>query len=235
MSTGPDPVQAAGDPAVPVPVADDPAATPATTRATTSNERLTHWPVPGYYGSAEAVQMMGTVAAPLLAGFAITLATLVVTSASAVRWPGATMVVAALAAVMLLGSVQLTFWARQAVVTPSDMREWWDDADTVAGRGARVREMRGFATVQHWYAGGARNLYDLGVVLLLAALALVLAPPSDARQAALRWLAVGVAGLAVLLEIGWTAVKRGAEGSADRRGRIARWLVRRPTDHMESE
>ena len=195
--------------------------------------RPPRWPAPGYYGSADALQVMGTVAAPLLAGFAITLATLVVTAEGAVRWPGITVVAAVLAAVLLLASVQLTFWARQATLTPSVAREWWDDADTVDGRAARVREMRGFDRVRNWYSSRARAAYDAGIVLLLLAVAVVLAPPTDARQPAWRWAAAGIAALAVLLELGWSAVKRVPERATGPLGRLRRWLVRRPSDYME--
>lgn len=200
---------------------------------TQGREHLPRWPIPGFYGSADAVQEMGTVAAPLLAGFAITVATLVVTSANSLRWPGACLVAAVTASVMLLVSVQLTFWARQALVTPAVVREWWDDVDTVDGRAARVREMGGFVRVHRWYAAGARHAYDLGIALLLLAVTLLLLPTDHARQPALRWAAVGVSALATLSEALWTLIKlQGAESPPLLR-RLRSWLIRNPADYME--
>jgi hypothetical protein len=197
------------------------------------HDQLARWPAPGYYGGAEALQVMGTVAAPLLGGFAITVATLIVTSADATRWPGPAVIFAVLSAVALLTCVQLTFWARQAVVTPSIVRDWWDDVDTVAGRTARVREMKAFHRVYHWYAKGASLAYDSGIVLLLIAVALVLAPNADTRQSGPRWVAVGVAFLAVASEIVWTVVKRLGDAAPTWLRPLARWLIRRPADYME--
>jgi len=74
-------------------------------------EDLQRWPIPGRYGNSDAVQSMGTVAAPLLAGFSLTLATIVLTSAQQIRWPGVTLVFATIATATLIGSLQFTFWA----------------------------------------------------------------------------------------------------------------------------
>jgi hypothetical protein len=197
------------------------------------DQKLPRWPVPGYYGTADAVQQMGTVAAPLLAGFAITVATLVVTSADSLRWPGACLLAAVAAAAVLLISVQLTFWARQALLTPDNAREWWDDLDTPDGREARIREMEGFNEVRRWYEAGAGLTYDAGIVLLLLALAFLLLPTADARQAGLRWAGVGLAGLAVLVELLWTVLKRLDTRTPAPLRPLARWLIRKPADYMK--
>src|SRR5512146_1621368 len=120
---------------------------------------------------------MGSVAAPLLAGFSITVVTVVLTSSQQVRWPGIVVILATVATIALISSVQFTFWAREVAVSPDDMRRWWDDADAADGRAYRVVEMRSFQAVHRRYAARARYAYDAGIVALLLALAAVLVPP----------------------------------------------------------
>ncbi len=170
-----------------------------------ANAKLKRWPAPSRYGTAGVRDAIGTVAAPLLAGFAITAATLVVASEDRLRWPGVAATLAATSAVVLIFSLQMTFWARQYDVTPSVMREWWDDADTVEGRGARVAEMLDFQSREERYARWARRSYDLGIAALFAALAVVLAPKDQAAQPGWRWVATFVAASAAVAEVAWSA------------------------------
>jgi uncharacterized membrane protein YdbT with pleckstrin-like domain len=67
---------------------------------------------PSPYGAPAAIEMMGSVAAPLLAGFSLTLLILVITNSDAFRWPGLVLVAFAVSAVTLISVVQFTFWAR---------------------------------------------------------------------------------------------------------------------------
>lgn len=70
------------------------------------------WMPPSPYGAPAAIEMMGSVAAPLLAGFSLTLLILVITNPDAFRWPGLVLVAFAVSAVTLISVVQFTFWAR---------------------------------------------------------------------------------------------------------------------------
>ena len=94
------------------------------------------------YGCAAAIDGFRSVAAPLLAGFAIAVVgiTVPLTATSPVRYPGTAIAFTALSALMLLASVQCTMWARQYAIHPNDMLEWWPDAaaDQV-DRAARLR------------------------------------------------------------------------------------------------
>jgi hypothetical protein len=200
-------------------------------------DRPARWPAPGYYGGAEALQAMGSVAAPLLAGFSITVVTVVLTSSQQVRWPGIVVILATIATIALISSVQFTFWAREVAVSPEDMRRWWDDADTVSGRAFRVAEMRSFQAVHRRYAARARYAYDGGIVALLLALGAVLVPPSAAAQPALRWAAACLAALAAVFEIVWTYLARFRETRHPPAlfGRLGNWLVLSTTHDERGE
>jgi hypothetical protein len=85
------------------------------------------WNQPAKYGYAEAVNMAGSVAAPLLCGFTVTLLGIVITNGSDIRWPGLTTILLAAAAAVLLFSVQAAFTARAWQVSPSELKDWWPE------------------------------------------------------------------------------------------------------------
>jgi hypothetical protein len=197
------------------------------------DRRLERWPTPGRYGSADALQAMGTVAAPLLAGFSVTLATVVLTSAQQIRWPGVTVLLATIATGSMVTSLQFTFWARGATVSPDDMRQWWDDADQPDGRHELVKEMRRFQAVYAAYSKRARNAYNVGIISLLLALAIALVPPAGFSQPALRWTAAALAMVAALFDLAWALLGERRIREHPRLPKLVRrlgqWLVLHPT------
>jgi hypothetical protein len=128
---------------------------------------------------ADAIDTMTGVAAPLLAGFTITLTALVVQESEKFRWPSVSVLMLSIAAVFLITTVQAGFWIRFFRPTlglePPSYGRW---------------------------IHAARYTYGAGIFLLLAGLATVLAP--DDGQTTLRWLAVAAVGIAALAEIVWT-------------------------------
>jgi hypothetical protein len=87
------------------------------------------WSVPIPYGYDEAATIAGSVGAPLLAGFSVSLIGIVIGYGSHMRAPGVALIVLSAAAVMLLASVQLCFKARMYFVTPTEIESWWPDHD----------------------------------------------------------------------------------------------------------
>jgi hypothetical protein len=161
------------------------------------------WLTPTKYGAAEAVMSMGTIAAPLLAGFSLAAFVLVLAlSANDVRYGDVAALLFLLAAVFLVLAVQATFWARENLVTPDQLKEWWPDADEPY----RVKQLKdeqaehaaGFKT----WGWRARTAYDLGLLCLLAGLTVLAIPPASANPPA-RWVAVGVGAIAFALESIW--------------------------------
>ena len=76
------------------------------------------------YGTSAAVQSVGSVAAPLLAGFSFTLVGLVLASPDRIRWPGASLVLLTAAGLSHVTAVQCAAWAREWNPTPSELLNW---------------------------------------------------------------------------------------------------------------
>lgn len=73
-------------------------------------------PAPLSYG--HAIDSVGTVGSSLLAGFSLASVIVVTGEAHAFRWPGATVLALAAAAVVLIASVQFTYNTRQFLWSP---------------------------------------------------------------------------------------------------------------------
>lgn len=203
------------------PTGHDPA--PTTLRVT--------WRPPGDLGAAAALDAATSIAAPLLAGFSVTLAGIVVSADPGdVAQPGIALFAAVLATISLVGCVQFGAWARQHHVTPEDYRTWFDDADdkTDDARGYYVEEMARQTRVYDIHAARARASYSGGIVLLLTALGTVVIPNGDADQELLRWVACVVAYLAAAAEVAWgVLVHNGGKRGPEWLRRLAAWTAPR--------
>ena len=183
------------------------------------------WEPPRLYGDAEAINSMGTIAAPLLAGFSLAamVATLTIKTSDA-RWPNVALMLFMLASVLFVTTVQATFWARQYQTNPKEIKDWWPSAI----------DSKGLGHVLKWHAAGfrlwanrARKVYSVALLCLLAALTVLAVPPeSYAQEPFWRWLAVAVGGAAFIAEIIWIA------GSFTKSKWLARLLEPRPRDAL---
>jgi hypothetical protein len=146
---------------------------------------------------------MGSVAAPLLAGFSLTLTLLVLQADKGdFRWPDATVLVLVAAAVAFIMVIQFSFWARQYVVTPSELKDWWPDFETNDERARAVfSEQRGHALLHKRWAARARVGYNVSVGLLLSGLALALIPEGPVSLGRVGGIAIIGAGL--IYEVVW--------------------------------
>jgi hypothetical protein len=189
------------------------------------------WKRPVPYGIAEAIGAAGTVVAPLLAGFSVTLIVLTLdvvssagTASGAEATAGAspaaaqpasilhpdlalTFLVAAVA--MLLAAVQCAFWARQYQATPGEIEEWWgkldDTEDEIVKSNweAARREQFGYVELQLRWIKRFRIAYHAGILLVLGALIVLLIPAGDVPAS--RCVAIGLAIVAALAELAWIA------------------------------
>lgn len=161
---------------------------------TTRPPKEGYWDVPAPYGYASAIDGFGTIAAPLLAGFAIVLIGIAVSLStnSPVQYPGTATAFLALSALLLLGSVQCSMWARQYTVTPQEMLAWWPDAHLRKGD-LRVTQWRYAHLATRWLAR-ARLSYQFGIIALLTGILVILIPKqwTPSRIAAEVLIAVGV-------------------------------------------
>jgi hypothetical protein len=110
-----------------------------------------------------------------------------------------------IAAVVLVGTVQCAFNARQHLWSASDVSNWWPDMDQGTEREKLLRDEQeaSFARWQLW-ARWTRATYAYGILALLAGLALALPPlHGTGAQNSLRWIASGVAFAACAGEAAW--------------------------------
>jgi hypothetical protein len=160
------------------------------------------WTAPFPYGYPEAVEQGGTVAAPLLAGFSVTLIGLVLTAPDSLRWPAVSLAVLMASTILLLAAVQFAFVARQYSVLPSDLESWWPDHDE-SPRWEQLRsEQEAHASSHLRWAAAFRTAYNLGVLLFLAGTTISLAPPEGGGSG--RWIAFGIGAVGFLGELIWT-------------------------------
>ncbi|HSK15229.1 MAG TPA: hypothetical protein VK915_03580 [Gaiellaceae bacterium] len=157
------------------------------------------WRRPEPYGHPEAIHSLGSVAAPLLAGFSLTLVAYTLTETQAFRWPDAALALIMGAVLALIGCVQCTMCARLFHVTPAELESWWPDADDPARADLNRREQARLADSHRLWARRAQVLYNGGILLLLAGITVALVPPGPLAPARLAALAVGLLGLAVAL------------------------------------
>ncbi|WP_369220579.1 hypothetical protein AB5J52_00080 [Streptomyces sp. R39] len=157
--------------------------------------------ISAHYGSAEALHQMGSVAAPFLAGFALAVSVQTLSlQSSAVRYRELAELLFLLAAIFLILAVQAMFWARRQLVTPRDLMEWFPDWAHPYRREGLLKDLReSNRSFRKWALVSAAG-YDLGLLCLLAGLAVLAVPPEDSP---LRWAAVAVGSVAVLCEVGW--------------------------------
>ena len=166
-----------------------------------------YWETPYLYGEAEALNSMGTIAAPLLAGFSLAAMVQTITiRTSEARWPGVALLLFMLAAVLFVTAVQAMFWARGYQTTPKEIKDWWPDAEEHERLKQLRRDQKRHAAGFRMWSNRARVTYSAALLSLLAALTILAVPPESYVQAPFwRWLAVAVGSAAFIFEAVWTA------------------------------
>lgn len=164
------------------------------------------WHKPAPLGHGEAMQSVGGVASPLLAGFSLAAAISTAGKTDGLRWPGLAILALTMAAILLIGSIQFSFIARQYIWSPNDVKNWWPDMHEGTPREIRLRDEQARSLVD-WmrWSSRMRISYNSGIVLLLGGLGSALAPDSDAAQPVFRWAATGFAFGACAGESWWIA------------------------------
>jgi hypothetical protein len=128
------------------------------------------------------------------------------------RWPGATILALAIAAVVLIAAIQFAYHARIALSEWSDREDRKESRVPSQGNGHNDTNTQQIQQNDDYSRGLAwtrrtRWAYDIGLVSLLAGLCLAVAPfHVNGTEAFLRGLASGLAIIACALELGWTVV-----------------------------
>lgn len=164
------------------------------------------WRKPAPLGYGNAIDSVGTVGSSLLAGFSLASVIVVTSEAGKFRWPGATVLALTTAAVLLIAAVQCTYNTREFLWSGADVRSWWPELRANSELETRLREEQAeaFGRWQFW-ARWARTANSVGVLILLAGLALALPPPAAGAEGGLRWAAFGVAAAGCAGQAFWTA------------------------------
>jgi hypothetical protein len=159
--------------------------------------------LPSPFGQAAATDTMGTIAAPLLAGFAFAAIGLVLQVQEHLRWPDQALVLLVCTLLLFITSVQATFNARRHYVPLDEWIEWLNLAATGRRRAELQRLYIDGLKDYAWWSQIARRSYNLAIVALLGSTAVLLVP--DGGLGPWRAAAVGVAALGSVGEIAWSA------------------------------
>jgi hypothetical protein len=155
---------------------------------------------------------MGSIAAPLLAGFSVALAIFLAQSKEASGWESFALSLLVVAALAFIAAVQLTFRARQFAVTPPEIEMWWSDPNEPGRREMLRTEQRFYHANHSVWAKRAGWAYDLGLPSFLLGVTASLVPPGGLFDASAGRLAVVVlALLGFVAELAW--LRRTRSGS----------------------
>jgi len=165
------------------------------------------WGAPSPIGYYAALQSAGGIAAPLLAGFSFTMTSVLLTNPDVCRWQNVTLALFVSAGILLIFAVQTSLWLQSHAVKPSDYKEWYPDkvvegypdADAFDWHTKNVAKAEAFAKA-------TRRLYNLGILLLLAAVTTAVLPPSAVTTP--RYVVVGVAAVGFVAELVWVFKSR---------------------------
>jgi hypothetical protein len=148
----------------------------------TNGDQKPSWSLPGYFGRAAAIDGMGAVAAPFLAGIAIALAVLVISNPTDFGEEGMSLFALVLATCALVSCVECTFWARQYAITPSQFLEW---APLQSDEWLEAEQRAALNSFERW-AKWARRAYNLGILGFAWAIVAMLVPTGGLKDAD-RW------------------------------------------------
>lgn len=133
------------------------------------------------------IKPVGETAAPVLAGFSVTVVIVVSDDAKNFRWPGWAILALAIAAIALIAALQSAKYAREKRWPGANRTrtpKWWKRIPYF-GKYFNLPPRERTEFWQKW----TRRFYHLGLAALLAGLAFSLAPPNNAEQESFRWAA----------------------------------------------
>lgn len=173
------------------------------------------WRRPTPLGFGAAIEAMSTIAAPLLAGFSITLMGVISQAPEMIRWPGAAILALAFSSILLVACVQFGFRARTYLYSKTELEEWestreYNDSEV---EHLYVNHEEHFGEWERW-SNWARRTYNAGIVLLGTAVAITVAPPEHhgdhpltCAEMSLRWASSSILLTAAAAEAIWIICK----------------------------
>ncbi len=166
--------------------------------------QLLIWQVRDPLGTVDAKRAMGTIAAPLLAGFSLT-TIVALLSADKILERDWGITVFAAAAVMFLLSVQFTYMGLMYAASPSERMAWMarvpgqepDEAEYADAAGMQAKDFE----LQERYFTRAGMFYNFSVLAFTAGMALILVPQTWTVP---RGTAIAILSVVFVLEATWT-------------------------------
>jgi hypothetical protein len=180
-------------------------------------EHRGRWSKPNPLGYGTAMDSLGTVACPLLAGFSFASVIVIADDSLSFRWPGVGILALSIAAISFFGALEASFNSKRYIWSPGDVSEWWPEIavepESAGHEGGRTdgsytaerlrnEQRTAFGRWRKW-AGWSRRFYNCGVLALLFGLSSAIAPPPGAHGATPRWISVGVVFAAFIVELAW--------------------------------
>jgi hypothetical protein len=144
------------------------------------------WDRPAYYGRPSAIDAMGTIAAPFLAGIGIALAVLVISNEKDFGAANEALFSLVVATTFLVACVECAFVARQYVVRPSELQEWRPDPEEDNRVELLEAEQKNALAKFEQWSNRARWAYNVGILAFGAGVAFLLVPEGG-LQAAQGW------------------------------------------------
>jgi hypothetical protein len=136
---------------------------------------------------------MGTIAAPVLGGFAFAAIGLVLQARQDLAWPDGALILLVFAFLSFVTSVQTTFHAKRNHVGPDEWIAWLELASTDTRRQElESAYVRGLESYRRW-SNAARRTYNVAIVGLFSATAVLLIPSGHVGVG--RAVAIALAGL----------------------------------------
>ncbi len=166
------------------------------------------WRPPTPLGYPRSIESAGGLAAPLLAGAAFTMTSIFLQGIGPgpgfTRWPNVALTLFVLAGLAQIVAVQCAVWARRYDVAPDELAAWYPDELPRGRPTVWLRNVQGaHAERASRWAGRTRAAYHLGIVSLLAGVAIALVPPGGIPAA--RWVTIGLASAGAPAELAWIA------------------------------
>ncbi len=145
------------------------------------------------------------VAAPLLTAAALGLAGVVGGADDEFRWPGPTLLLLVVSALVLIASIQLSYHARLYLYSYDDLVNWL--SDKYVSNNEDVLWQNQQDDYKEWlkYNTAAVLCFNVGTLLLGFGVAAALVPPDCSKQPGWRWLAALVVLLATMADAVWIA------------------------------
>jgi len=139
-------------------------------------DQVPKWERFGYHGRPAAIDGMGTVAAPFLAGIGIALAVLVISGEEHFGAAGVALFALVTATIALIACVECAFMARQYAVRPGELEEWRPDPREEKRIEKLEREQHLMRGKFNRWADRARLAYNVGIVAFGVGVATLLVP-----------------------------------------------------------